>query len=320
MNNYLKRIETKVLDGQLINFDEAVQLVQVEELEDLFAAADRVCKKFNGPKVNLCTIMNVKSGKCGENCKYCAQSGHYQTGAAEYPLVNLAAILTRAQENEREGVHRFAIVTSGRGISDQDFGRILEAVRELKKQTQLSICASLGIIDYKQAVQLKKAGIDHYHHNIETCREYFDAICDTHTYQERIETIKYVTAAGLEVCCGGIIGMGETMEQRIQMAFEIRGLGVKSVPVNILNPIKGTPLENMKVLGPLEILQTLAIYRLMMPDALIRYAGGRSALGDLQRKGFTAGVNAALVGNYLTTVGNKIPDDIAMIKSLSLEV
>jgi biotin synthase len=320
MDHYLKQIETKVLDGQLISYDEAAPLLRVEELKVLFAAADRVCQKFNGRKVDLCTIMNVKSGRCTENCKYCAQSGYYRTGVAEYPLVNLEAILARAQENEREGVQRFAIVTSGRSIPDQDFGAVLEMVRELKRQTRLSICASLGMITYEQAVQLKKAGLDHYHHNLETCQEYFDAICDTHTYQERIVTITSVTAAGIAVCCGGIIGMGETAKQRLRMAFAIRELGVKSVPVNILNPIKGTPLENTKVLEPQEILKTLAIYRLVMPDALIRYAGGRSILGELQRQGFSAGVNADLVGNYLTTVGNRISDDLRMIKSLGLEV
>jgi biotin synthase len=320
MDNYLKQIETKVLDGQLLNYDEAVKLLQVEEWEALFAAADRVCKKFHGCKVNLCTIMNVKSGQCTENCKYCAQSGHYQTGAAEYPLVDLEAILMRAKENEWEGVHRFSIVTSGRVISDRDFGAIVEAVRQLRKQTRLSICASLGMISYEQAVLLKKAGIDRYHHNLETCREYFAAICDTHTYQERIATIISVTAAGIDVCCGGIIGMGETREQRLQLAFEIRELGVQSVPVNFLNPIQGTPLAKMPVLEPLEILKTLAIYRLVMPEALLRYAGGRSALGEQQSKGFAAGVNGALVGNYLTTVGNRISDDLAMLKRLELEV
>jgi len=320
MENIVKKLEKKIMDGQEISFREAMELAQTEDIEELFAAANRIREKLKGKKVDLCTIMNAKSGKCSENCKFCSQSAHFCTGVKEYPLVSTEEVLKLAKENERDGAHRFSLVTSGKGIYQEDLERILEIYRALRKQTNLKVCASLGIITYEQALQLKEVGVTMYHHNLETSREFFPKICDTHTYQERVETIKSVLAAGLDVCCGGIIGMGESMEDRIKMAFEIRELGVKSVPINILNSIKGTPLENMEKMEPKEILKTMAIYRFIIPDGFIRYAGGRSALGDLQRLGLKAGINAALVGNYLTTVGNKITEDIKMIQEEGLEV
>lgn len=319
MNTYLQELEKKILAGGLLDFDEVLELSVVVEDEALFRSADRICRHFHGKRVDLCTIMNVKSGKCAENCKYCAQSEHYSTGVAEYPLLETDEIVRQAREYEREGVHRFAPVSSGRRLDGADFERMLEVVRELKAQPNLGICGSFGIITYEQALRLKAAGLDRYHHNIETCQEFFGQICDTHSYAERMATIQAVSKAGLEICCGGIIGLGETMAQRIQMALEIRELGVKSLPVNVLHPVPGTPLANLPALEPFEILRTMAFFRLILPDAWIRYAGGRSALGKLQGRGFLAGVNAALVGNYLTTVGNKISQDLQMFRELGLE-
>lgn len=316
----IKAMEEKVMNGQPISFEEAIMLMQTDDVERLFTAANRIREKFKGNKVDLCTIMNAKSGKCSENCKYCAQSGHYHTGVPEYPLVSIEEAIKMAKENEKDGAHRFSLVTSGRDLSGEDFDKVIEIYKVLKRETKLQLCASHGIISYEQAVRLREAGVTMYHHNIETSRDYFDKICDTHSYQDRIDTIKNVMAAGLDVCCGGIIGMGESMEDRIKMALEIRGLGVKSIPVNVLNPIKGTPLENAERLTPIEILKTMAVFRFIIPDGFIRYAGGRNVLGELQRLGFKAGVNAALVGNYLTTVGNVISEDIRMIKEEGLEV
>lgn len=306
--------------GKEITFSEAIELYQTEDLEELFGAANRIREKFTGNKVDLCTIMNAKSGKCSENCKFCAQSAHYSTGVEVYPLVDVEKALKLAKENEASGAHRFSLVTSGKGILQKDWEKVLTIYKVLRKETNLKLCASLGIISYEQALQLKEVGVTMYHHNVETSRDYFPKICTTHTYQERIDTIKNVLRAGLDICCGGIIGMGESFEDRINMAFEIKELGVKSIPINILNPIKGTPLENLKPLEPQEILKTMAVFRFIIPDSFIRYAGGRSALGELQRQGLKAGVNAALVGNYLTTVGNKISEDIQMIKEEGLEV
>lgn len=319
MDSILKRIENKSDEGQQITFDEAIELTesQVED-EQLFLLADKLCKKNMGKRVELCSIINAKSGKCSENCKYCAQSGYYNTDIQSYPLISNNDVLKMAIENEKEGVHRFSIVTSGGSLSSEDFEKILEMLLVLKKETNLKLCASLGSITFEQAVKLKQAGLSMYHHNIETCKEYYKEICDTHTYEDRVTTIRNAENAGLEVCCGGIIGMGESMHQRIKMAFEIRELGIKSLPINILNPIEGTPFENAKRLTPLEILRTISIFRLIIPYASIRYAGGRISLGEYQSKGFKAGINAMMVGNYLTTVGNSISDDINMIQSMGL--
>jgi len=320
VTNLIGQLENKIMSGGEISFDEAIHLIKVNEVDELLNAANRIRQKFMGNKVDLCTIMNAKSGRCSENCKFCAQSAHYPTGIDEYSLINAEEALKLAKENESQGVHRFSLVTSGKTLSEKEFERVLEIYRILKRKTKLKLCASHGIITYHQALKLKEAGVTMYHHNIETSRDYFPKICTTHSYQDRINTVKNVKAAGLDVCCGGIIGMGESVEDRIKMAYEIKELGVKSVPINVLNPIKGTPLEDVKKLSPIEILKTMAVFRFIIPDGFIRYAGGRNALGELQNLGFRSGVNAALVGNYLTTVGNKIPEDIRMIKAEGLEV
>lgn len=321
MSFVLKNIENKINQGQMISFKEAKELAEGEvESEELFSLADKLCKENMGYKVDLCSIINAKSGRCSENCKYCSQSGHYNTDVQNYSLIGMDDVLKMAKENEKEGVHRFSIVTSGGSLTEKDFENVLSMLLALRKESGLKLCASLGSITYEQAFKLKQAGLSMYHHNIETCREYYKEICDTHTYDDRIQTIKNAMRAGLEVCCGGIIGMGESMEQRIKMAFEIRELGIKSVPINILNPIKGTPMENAKRLEPSEILKTISMFRIIMPDASIRYAAGRISLGEQQQKGFEAGINAMMVGNYLTTVGNKISDDLKMIRSLGLEI
>ncbi len=320
MTSLLQDVEEKIYHNGTISFSEAISLAQTDSLEKLLNAADRIRSKFKGNKIGLCTIMNAKSGKCSENCKFCAQSGHYVTDAVEYTLVDVQQSIALAKENEAQGVHRFGLVTSGKVISAKDFEKIIEIIKGLKQETHLQLCASLGCITYEQAAWLKEAGLSRYHHNVETSSDYYEKICNTHTYLDRINTIKSVLRAGMEVCCGGIIGLGENMTQRIRMAFEIKALGVNSVPINILNPISGTPLENMDRLQPEEILRSIAIFRFILPEAAIRYAGGRVALGEFQKNGLKAGINAVMVGNYLTTTGNKIADDLKMIKELGFEI
>ncbi len=315
----------RILNGGEINYDEALTFISIDEndkesLEALFDGANKIREKFVGKKVDLCTIMNTKSGKCSEDCKFCAQSVHYNTGVQEYELLDYEKILERAKEMEEAGAHRFSLVTSGRGMQGTEFNNIVEIYRRLNEDTNLKLCASHGIISLEQALELKEAGVTMYHHNLETSRDYYREICTTHTYEDRLDTIKNIVDSGLELCCGGIIGMGENREQRAQMALEIKGLGVKSVPLNILSPVKGTPMENLEILSPTEILKTMALYRYMIPDCYVRYAGGRIALKELQRKGFRAGVNAALVGNYLTTVGNNIAEDKEMIMCEGFEI
>lgn len=320
MNNFVKELEIQVKQGKQLKREEIWKLSTVKEIEVLSTSAERISIFFKGNTVELCSIINAKSGKCGEDCSYCAQSAHYATNVDEYELLSLSEILNKAMELEKNGVKRLSLVTSGRGLGGEDFIKILAIFSALKKQTALHLCASLGIISYEQAVKLKDVGVTRYHHNLESGPRFFSQICTTHTYQDRLDTIANVQKAGLEACCGGIIGLGETMQDRLEMALAIRDLQVKSVPLNILVPIRGTPLENIPTIQPQEVLKTMALFRFILPDAVIRYAGGRNTLGKLQERGFKGGINGVLVGNYLTTVGNNIKKDITMLKKLGFIV
>jgi biotin synthase len=319
----INRLEEKVLAGQEITQEEARELGDLagSDLYQLFAAASRIRDLRAGKKVDLCSIINAKSGECSEDCKYCAQSAHHQTDVDVYDLLDEEAILERALQMEAEGAKRYSLVTSGRGISEGDFVKALGIYRCLARETNLKLCASLGIITEDMARRLRETGVTMYHHNLETSESYFPHICTTHSYQDRINTIKACQAAGLDICSGGIISLGETMGQRLEMAFALRELKVQSVPINILSPIVGTSLENQRVLPPLEILQTIAIYRFILPEVRLRFAGGReNALRNLQAMGYLAGINATLVGSYLTTSGRTVAEDIQMILDMGLEV
>lgn len=319
----INRLEEKVLSGQDISWDEAQKLTELEgpDLYHLLAAAGRIRDTRAGKKVDLCSIINAKSGHCSENCKYCAQSAHYQTEAEVYDLLDEETILERALHMEREGAQRFSLVTSGRGIKEADFIRVLAIYRRLARETNLKLCASFGIIAQDMAKELREAGVTMYHHNLETSESYFSQICTTHSYEDRINTIRACQAAGLPVCSGGIISLGETMSQRLEMAFALRKLKVESVPLNILNPIPGTALENQPLIPPMEILQTIAIFRFVLPDSMLRFAGGReNALRNLQSMGYLAGLNAVLVGSYLTTFGRTVAEDLQMIRDMGLEI
>jgi biotin synthetase len=316
-------LEEKVLSGQDISLEEAQELGKLSgpDLYYLFAAAGRIRNLRAGKKVDLCSIMNAKSGKCSENCKYCAQSAHHRTGVEVYDLLEEETILERALQMKAEGAQRFSLVTSGRGISENDLVKVLAIFKRLARETKLKLCASFGIITENTARRLREVGVSKYHHNLETSESYFPEICTTHSYQDRIDTVKACQAADLDVCSGGIISMGETMNQRLEMAFTLRDLNIRSVPINILNPIAGTAMENQTALSPMEILQTLAIFRFIIPEASLRFAGGREkALGDLQSIGYLAGMNATLVGSYLTTSGRTVAEDIKMIRDIGLEV
>ncbi len=316
----LAELGEQILAGARLDLPTALALSETTELEELFFWADQIRASFRGAKVDLCTIMNAKSGQCSENCKFCAQSVHYQTGIKEYPLVTKEAALQMALEHQAAGVKRFSLVTSGKVLTGADFEQILEIFAALHEATTLRLCASLGCISLAQARALKQVGVERYHHNLESNREFYPMICDTHPYELRVATIKNAQAAGLEVCAGGIIGLGEQLSDRIKLAFELRELGVRSIPVNILQPIKGTPLAEQKILAPLESLKTFALLRWIIPDGEIRYAGGRASLGEEQKLGLRAGVNAVLVGNYLTTIGNQITADLELIRAAGLEV
>lgn len=323
MKSFIKDLEIRILSGEYINFQEAMALTELknnEEIEQLCLSANNIRKTFCGNKVDLCSIMNAKSGRCSEDCKFCAQSVHYNTNAEIYGLVSKEAALKVAKENESEGVNRFSLVTSGRGITSSDFEKVLDIYENLNRELKIELCASLGILDYDKLLKLKERGITMYHHNLETSREFYKEICTTHSYEERIDTIKAAQKAGIPVCSGGIIGLGESWVDRINLAFQLKELKVMSIPVNVLNPVKGTPLEDSKNLSQGDILKTIAIFRFINPKALIRLAGGRNLIRDLGKECFNSGANATITGNYLTTSGNKICDDKKMISELKLEV
>lgn len=308
----------RIIGGEKLPNDIAQKLYDIEaeqDLECLYKNANKIRKTFMGAKADLCSIINVKSGQCSEDCRYCAQSAHYDTGAAIYGWMNYDDIYQRAKENESNGVHYMSLVSSGRGINGRDFEQALDIYRRLIKEANIKLCASHGIITYEQACMLKDAGVERYHHNLETSERFYPHICTTHTYQDRVDTVSNVMRAGLEICCGGIIGLGELKQDRLDMFYAIDALNVKSIPINILTPVKGTPFEDNEPLSQQELFKTYAILRFIVPDGFIRYAGGRKFLGDYQKKGLGSGVNAMLTGDYLTTTGNNTESDMKMLDS-----
>ncbi len=320
-NHTWEKIREKVLSGEGLSREEAYYLAgwPPERLGNLLDLSRQVRERFGGRDVELCAIINARSGFCSEDCCFCAQSSRFKTGVEVYPLIDAKKALEKAQRMEAAGVKRFALVTSGKGIGERDFEKVLEIYRVLRAETRLKLCASLGIIDEEKAQRLKEAGVTTYHHNLETGRSYFPKICTTHTFEERVATVQAARAAGLNVCSGGIIGLGETMTHRLEMIFELRELGVRSVPVNILNPIPGTPLANQERLPVEEILKTLALFRLIIPKTVFRLCGGREpGLGEKQKEALAVAVNGLMVGNYLTTRGNEIQEDLDMIAGVGL--
>ena len=257
-----------------------------------------------GTSFSLCSIINAKSGKCSEDCHFCAQSAHYQTEAPVYPLVDKAQILAAAQEAKKNGASRFSLVTSGRGLASKDLLTVLEIIRAIRKEVGIKVCASLGILDEPELRQLKEAGLSRYHHNLETSREFFPQVCTTHSFADRTATIKAAQRVGLSVCSGGIFGLGETEADRLSMAKSLVECEIDSVPLNILIPLPGTPCAGIAPLAITEILRAIALYRLILPPAAIRLAAGReSALADFLSSAFMAGADGMMIGGYLTQRG-----------------
>lgn len=285
----------------------------------LFSSASAIRERFKGKTVGLCGIINAKSGRCSENCRFCAQSSHYETEAPVYPLLPSGSIVKGAEVLAANGVKRFGIVTSGKKIAgDREWREILTAVEEITARG-IQVCASLGIIDPERMFQLKAAGLYRYHHNLETSRSFFPNICTTHDYEEDVETVRSAKAAGISVCSGGLIGLGETIHHRIEMAFTLKELDIGSVPVNILNPIPGTPLAGIDPLSPQEILITIAVFRFILPSKDIKLCGGKEKnLRQLLPLSILAGCNSLMTGNYLTTTGRNADLDLEMIRDLGL--
>ncbi len=301
----------KVLNGYNINYKEALSLSNEPDKETLYKAANEIRNHFCGKDFELCSITNAKSGKCSQNCKWCAQSSNNDTNIEEYELVDRDFAVKKAIENSKQGVSRHSLVTSGKRVNDKTLSSLISIYREIRKNSNIGLCASMGLINKHQMLRLKnEAKIEYYHCNLETAPSYFSHLVSSHSIDEKISTIKSAQEAGLKVCSGGIIGMGETMEHRIELALTLRNLGILSIPINILDPIQGTPLENAKLLNETEILTTIALFRFINPQANIRFAGGRLRIKAIQEKALRAGINAAITGNFLTSKGAKIRDDI----------
>ena len=315
----VKKLKDKIFNGELISKKEALQLVDCN-IDDVCKAADEIREKFCGNDFDICTIINAKSGKCSENCKFCAQSSFYDTNIEEYKLLESNEIVRQAQNDYNKGVQRFSLVTSGRCLNNKDIEKICESVKIIRKDVGISVCASNGLLNEKQYKMLMDSGVTRIHNNLETSRDRFDSVCTTHTYDNKLDAIKAAQTAGLVVCSGGIVGMGETMEDRIDMILDIRSLGIKSIPINMLNPIKGTPYESLNKLTNEEMCQIVAISRFIVPDAFIRLAGGRGLLEDKGRRCFMSGANACISGDMLTTTGTSIETDKQMIEELGYKI
>lgn len=311
----ISKLKEKVLHGESVTREEAIQLYP-EPLEALCAAADEIRRAFCGDGFDLCAILNAKSGRCSENCKWCAQSAFHHTQAEEYPLLSCEAMVREAQKDAQLGILRFSIVTSGRKLTDAEVNQLCEAIRQIRQKTPLEVCASLGLLTEDQFRRLKDAGISRIHNNLETSRRNFPNVCTTHTFEEKLDAIRAAQRAGLAICSGGIVGLGETPEDRIDLALTLRELGVCSVPVNLLNPIPGTPLAENRILERDELRRIVAVFRFILPQASIRLAGGRGLLGDQGRSCFQSGANAAISGEMLTTSGIRTLTDLQILRDL----
>ncbi|MDY3740868.1 MAG: biotin synthase BioB [Selenomonadaceae bacterium] len=311
-------VAEEIINGRRLKRDEDLSWLLEAELSELQAGAFLLQKHFRGNHIDLCTIVNGRSGRCSENCKYCAQSAYHHTGVEEYPLMSKEELFRHAKANQEGGANRFSIVTSGRALSGKEFETVLEAYKEMNDTLSIHLCASHGILTEEQLQKLYEAGVRQYHHNIETSKRYFPEICTSHTYDDRIKTIRLAQKAGLNVCSGGIIGMGETWADRIDMAISLSELNIKSIPINSLMAIPGTKLEGMPPLSGDDILRTIALFRFINPEADIRMAAGRKLMPENGATAFKAGASASITGNMLTTSGTTMKDDLEILKKLGL--
>ncbi len=316
MHDLLNTIHDQLIHGQALDRETALCLALTADRQALLSLAGNIRRHFMGDHFHLCSIINARSGNCSEDCRFCAQSARHHTGIPSYEVVDMAEAMEQARDNDRHGIHRLSLVTSGRRLSDSSMEQMEHLYTAIKKETSFELCASMGLLDEQQMHQLAKTGVTRYHCNLEAGRNYFPKVCTTHTYQDKVATLRLAREQGMSLCSGGIIGMGETMEDRIDLAFELRDLEVQSIPINILTPIAGTPFADLEPLPVQEVLITIALFRLINPKAIIRLAGGRQLLEDDQYRCFTSGANGALVGNYLTTLGNSVARDLQEIAAL----
>lgn len=319
MDRKLEELKHKVLMGGQIDKEEALWLAS-QPLEELCHAADQIRQKFCGNQFDLCTIINGKSGKCTEDCKYCAQSSFYHTDVESYPLLGTKELVRQAEYNSQRGVPRYSIVTSGRRLGSREVEQACESIKRIRETVDISVCVSFGLLEEEEFQQVKEAGAVRVHNNLEASAGYFPSVCTTHTQQDKIDALKAAQRAGLSICSGGIMGMGERMEDRIDLALTLRELGVDSVPINMLNPIPGTPYENHARLTEDDMCRIVAVFRFLLPKAFIRLAGGRGLMEEQGRKCFQSGANAAITGDMLTTAGITIQRDLEMLQELGYQV
>ncbi len=315
----MKTLAKNIIDGYRLTREDDLSIFEHADLEGLATGADLIRKAFCQNRVHLCTIINGRSGKCCEDCKFCAQSASSQTGCETYDMLDEETILRDCKEKEAAGVHSYSIVTAGRTVAGKDLDKLVGIFERLHRECHVRLCSSNGLLSFEAFARLKAAGVETYHENIETSRRYFPHICTTHTYEDKIEKISLARKAGLNVCSGGIIGMGETWEDRVDMAISLSELEISSIPINALRPIPGTPLGELPPLTEDEIIRTVAMFRYINPTAYIRMAAGRAYFADGGRRLFTSGANAAITGNMLTTVGNNIRKDIQMFHELGYD-
>lgn len=324
MLELILKARKEILEDQALSYEDALSLTNIPFLEVpyLAAVANEVREKFVGNEIESCALSNIKSGNCSEDCKFCSQSGHYKTDSPVYPQITTEEIIEQAKAAEAMGATEFCMVSSGWGATNEkEFGVVLEAVKRISSETKLFVDCSLGFLTGEQMSQLKEAGLYRNNHNLEASRNYFEKICTTHTYDQRMNHIEMVRHYGIHPCSGGILGMGESPKDRIDLAFDLKKLGATCVPINILNPRRGTPLGDVTPLEPLEIIKYIALYRLILPKSTIKIAGGREVnLRDLQAMAMQAGANGLIIGNYLTTMGRNPSQDIQMLKDLGFEV
>ncbi|MGB7676464.1 MAG: biotin synthase BioB [Nitrososphaeraceae archaeon] len=309
----------KVISGESISFEEAGELLCSQDILSLAYSANVITRKFNGYSIDIESLLNAKSGKCPEDCSFCAQSSFYNTKISKYPLLPKQVVIVRAKEAERQGASSFCLVCAYRSPPEEEFRQICDTIEALKKEVSIDINASLGFMTLERARKLKSLGIKRYNHNLEASDSFFSQICKTHDFADRVKTAKIVKEAGLELCCGGIIGMGETVKQRIELAFALAALNPDEVPINILIPNEGTPMAQIVTITPEEAIRTIAVWRFIMPKVILKLAGGREVhFSDNGRMALRAGANGIISGGYLTTGGNEMSKDLNMIHEIGI--
>lgn len=318
----IKNFKDKILAGGQLTVEEALWLADIQHFDpqELWDAAAEITAKFSPRKFDSCSIVNARSGKCSEDCKWCAQSAHYSTGAAVYPLVDKKTCLDLAEYNREQGVGRYSLVASGRAVTGAALDKICDYYEEMTRRGGVYLCASLGLLGRPELEKLRAAGVERYHCNLETAPSHFSTLCTTHTQEEKIATLREARAVGMEICSGGIIGMGETHAQRVELAVKLREVEPDSIPINILHPIEGTPLAEEAPLTREEVLTTVAVFRLIHPRVALRFAGGRDRISpETQREALRVGINGAIMGDLLTTIGSQIAADREMVRECGYE-